>query len=191
MDWKQKPDYPLKPQLRNIARHDDLPEGAVELASVVDKLNFGENIYFIRQGNHLSILEVKEKQLKDGSTRYRCTQNDFPLGVLSWFGKELSEFRKSPAQGGMHAGAMSSADEVVEGEMLCLQRAMDAGNGQQGYILLNRSRKSRLVAVEGHFEPQRVVFADNLLTQGGLLDLIKDLGDKYQRGALPISPACN
>lgn len=184
MSWIQKPKYPLKDQLLKIEHHDNLPQGTVEIARIVDNLNYQETVTFVRQSNHLSILKAKNKKLKNGNNRYRCAQTDFPLGVLTWFSDSLENFRKPPAQGGLHAGAMTSADEDVEGEMLCIQRAMDAGNKQQGYIIVNRSRKSRLVHTEGHFMPQEIVFAENFLYQGGLLDLIKDLGERYRLGEI-------
>ncbi|WP_199775591.1 hypothetical protein [Microbulbifer pacificus] len=115
---------------------------------------------------------------------YRCSQADFPLGVLPWFADALTEFRKPPVQGGLHAGAMTSADEDVEGEMLCIQRSMNAGRGVGGYAIVNRSRSDHGKLWKNDYHPQEITFADNFLYDAGLLDLIKDLGEKYRRGEL-------
>ncbi len=68
--------------------------------------------------------------------------------------------------------------------MLCIQRAMDAGNRQQGYIIMNRSRNDHSDIWKDSYHPQEIVFAENFLFEGGLLDLIETLGNKYLRGEL-------
>jgi len=104
--------------------------------------------------------------------------------MLAWFPDALTEFQKPPADGGMHPGGMTGHDEDVDGEMLCIQRAMNAGPGVGGYAIINRSRKDHSVQMEEFFRPQEVMFADNFLYEGGLLDLFKDLGEKYRRGEI-------
>ncbi|HEY8567935.1 hypothetical protein [Microbulbifer sp.] len=183
MNWFQKPKYPIKEQLPRIEHHERLPDGAVELARTTDP-NEGNTVLFVRQGDHLSLLRAVSRLRMGTIPYYRCSQADFPLGVLPWFADTLTEFRKPPAQGGLHAGAMTSTDADVEGEMLCIQRAMNAGPGVGGYAIVNRSRKDRSVHLEEHFSPHRITFADNFLYEAGLLDLIKDLGEKYRRGEL-------
>jgi hypothetical protein len=79
---------------------------------------------------------------------------------------------------------MTSQDQDVGGEMMCIQRAMDAGNNQQGYIAVNRSRENRFMKSLGSYRPQEKCFAENFLYEGGLLDLIKNLGEKFERGDL-------
>ncbi|MFD1216264.1 hypothetical protein [Microbulbifer celer] len=185
MSWIQKPKYPVKEQLPKIEHHEQIPSGAVELARMIEP-NEDDIMVLVRQGDYLSILQADKepRKLRNGKLIYSCSQNDFPLGVLPWFSKALTEFQKPPAEGGLHAGAMTSPDEEVEGEMLCIERAMNAGPGIGGYAVVNWSRKSRLVRLEGHFRPQEVTFADNLLYDSGMLDLVKDLGEKYRRGEL-------
>ncbi|MGR2957214.1 hypothetical protein [Vibrio vulnificus] len=102
--------------------------------------------------------------------QYYCDQFDFPLRVLSWFPKALEEFRKPAAAGGLHAGAMTSADENVDGEMLCVQAAT------QGYHLVNRSRQSPL-DVGSSYMPTRISFSYHFLYDLGFLDLLKKLGE--------------
>lgn len=183
MSWTQKPEYPVKEQLPRIEHHEKLPDGAKELARTTDP-NEGDTVVFVQQGEHLSILKADSWLLKDGTPHYRCAQTDFPLGVLPWFADALTNFRKPPAQGGLPAGAMSSADEDVEGEMLCIQRAMNAGPGVGGYSIVNWSRNDHSDLWKNDYHPQQVTFADNFLYDTGLLDLIKDLGKKYCRGEL-------
>lgn len=183
MSWIQKPKYPVKDQLPRIDHHERLPSGATELARINDP-NSSDVLVFVQQGKHLSILEAVSRLRKGSIPYYRCSQSDFPLGVLPWFPEALIDFQKPPAEGGLHAGGMTGADENVEGEMLCIQRAMNAGPGVGGYAILNRSRKNRLVRIKEHFRPQEITFSDNFLYEAGLLSLIKDLGDKYKHDEL-------
>lgn len=180
----QKAKYTVEPQLPEISHHEHLPNGAVELARLHDKLNDGGDFIFVRNNGGLSILTVETISLRNGGERYFCHQTDFPLGFLSWFPKALKDFQRPPVKGGLHAGAMVSRDEDVEGEMLCVGRLMDAGNHQQGYSAENKSRCRRGVGVEGHFDPQQIDFAENFLYEGGLLKLIEDLGARYEKGLL-------
>lgn len=68
---------------------------------------------------------------------HRELANDFPLRVLVWFPWTLEEFRNPPSEGGLHAGAMTTKDMDVGGEMLCVQSTSD------GYALVNRSRNKQ------------------------------------------------
>ncbi len=132
----------------------------------------------------LSLLNAASRTLKDGTPYYRCAQNDFPMKFLPWFSSALTEFQKPPSEGGLHAGAMTSADEDVGGEMLCIQRVMSISRGQGGYCVLNRSRCERGKDVNNKFTSHEVSWADNFLYEDGLLDLIIELAEKYQRGEI-------
>ena len=183
--WISKPKYPIKNNLPQIDRHDQLPDGAIKLAEIQDRLNSQyDTLVFVKNNGGLSILEYTDKTLKDGSPLYVCGQRDFPMEFLSWFAKALTEFQKPPAEGGLPAGAMTSADEDVGGEMLCIQRAMGAGRGHGGYAVRNRSRCRRGYDINTEFEPHDVSWGDNFLYEGGLLDLIKDLGERFEQGKL-------
>ena len=175
-----QPKYPQKEPLPKIENDLIYPDGAVELAKIVDTLNFGNTIFFLKYRKYLIIARAR-KEILTGDKRFSVGQFDAPLEVLHWFSEALGEFIKPSSQGGPHPGAMTSKDEDVGGEMLCLQRAMDAGNNQGGYVIVNRSRPSRLF--DG-YSPSEITFPENLLYQGGLLNLIKTLGEKYQRGEL-------
>lgn len=108
--------------------------------------------------------------------QYHCKQFDFPLRVLVWFPWALDEFRKSPAEGGLHAGAMTTRDFDVDGEMLCVQNTSD------GYALVNRPRNVQ-DRVSG-YEPVDISLSLEFLYEDGFLDLWKALGKKNERGEI-------
>lgn len=166
--------YSLKPPLPKIARHDQLPAGSAELGRLLDSTEREKLYVFVKRNRNLSILTAY-KNVK--TQEYYCDQFDFPLKVLSWFPKALEEFRKPPADGGLHAGAMTSADENVEGEMLCVQAAT------QGYYLVNWSRQDPQ-AFDEDYEPTEISLGSHFLYDLGLLELWKGLGEKYASGQL-------
>ena len=165
MNSMQKPKYEIKEPLPRIRQHEQLPPGTAELARAYDPNRKNKVFLFVRQGEYASILkaDIDPRPLKDGGFIYTCGQADYPMGMLSWFSDALTESQKPPAKGGLHTGGMTGQDEEVDGEMLYIQRAMNAGPGVGGYVIVNRSRKSRLFPAEEHFEPQEVTFADNFL----------------------------
>ena len=183
--WTRKSKYPIKNNITQINRHDQLPPGATKLAEIRDSLNSQyDTLMFVKNSGSLSILNHATRVKKDGSPFYRCSQSDFPMEFLPWFAKALTEFQKPPIEGGLPSGAMTSTDEDVGGEMLCIQRAMGAGNGHGGYTIRNRSRCKRGNDIDTEFEPHTVSWGDNFLFEGGLLDLIKDLRKQFEQGKL-------
>ncbi len=116
--WIRKPKYPVKANLPEITQHEHLPEGAVELARLLDTLN-DDTWLFVKNNGGLSLLNTTSRTLKDGRPYYRCAQSDFPMEFLPWFSNALTEFQKPPSEGGLHAGAMTSADKDVGGEVYC------------------------------------------------------------------------
>ena len=171
--------YPLLSPLETIERHDVLPSSSVPLGG----LALGPNpedakIEFIQRGAFLSILRWSVLKLKTGP-KYSCHQYDFPLKVLSWFPRALAEFQRPPADGGLHAGAMISKDQDVDGEMLAV------GSTTQGYVLKNRSRDADGVdAAPDYYEPTSFSMSYEMLNDRGLLRLWKELSDKYDAGEL-------
>ncbi|RMF18862.1 MAG: hypothetical protein D6758_03335, partial [Gammaproteobacteria bacterium] len=83
-------------------------------------------------------------------------------------------FRKPPAEGGLHAGAMMAPEEDVDGEMLAV------GSTTDGYSITNFSRSSN----PGYYNPAAIYLTWEQLYEMGLLDLWKQLCDKYERGEL-------
>ena len=143
----------------------------------------GENpedakIEFIQRGAFLSIIRWSILKLKTGP-RYSCHQYDFPLKVLSWFPKALAEFQRPPSDGGLHAGAMISKDQDVDGEMLAV------GSTTQGYNITNWSRDADGVDADpNYYEPTTLDLSYELLNDCGLLELWKERGNKYDAGEL-------
>jgi hypothetical protein len=169
-----KQNYPLKPALPKITRHDQLPPDAIEIGRLIDRTEAQDINVLVKRDQYLSIL-IAYENLK--THRYYCDQFDFPLKVLSWFPKALEKFRKPPAEGGLHAGAMTSADEDVDGEMLCVQAA------SRGYYLVNRSRQSPLASGNSYM-PTEISLSYHFLYDLGFLELWKKLGEKYEQGVL-------
>lgn len=178
--WIRKPEYLVKDNLPTISRHDQLPMGCILLGQTFDKTE-NDNWLFIKNQEGLSITQQYEKTLKNGRHIYRCHQRDFPMEFLAWFAKALEDFQKSPVDGGLPAGAMTSADQNVGGEMLCIQRAMAVNRDGGGYAVLNRSRCKRGNDINTEFEPHEIVWSDNFLYEEGVLDLIKDLAEKSKQ----------
>lgn len=177
--WIRKAPYPVKPDLPEISNHDQLPTGAVEIAKITEPTE-GGLYYFIENNGALSILGVTEpgRTLANGQPYYRCSQKDFPLEFLWWFPAALAEFQKPPAEGGLHPGAMTTPDIEIGGEMLCIQRALGVDQNRGGYAVVNRSRCEKDKDVETRFTPHEVIWASRFLYEGGLLDLIKNLGER-------------
>jgi hypothetical protein len=183
--WIRKAPYPIKPALPEISRHDQLPNGAIEIAKITE-FTEGGLFYFVKNNGSLSVLNVTEpgRTLANGQPYYRCSQTDFPLEFLIWFPKALDDFQKSPSEGGLHAGAMTTPDIEVGGEMLCLQRALGVDRDRGGYAVINRSRCEKNKNPETSFTPHELILASRFLYEGGLLDLIKNLGEKFKQGQL-------
>lgn len=169
--------FPSKTPLAVISDHSKLPQNAKLIDSQVlheplrDKL-----LSFVARGNtHLSILISTTYKLPDGSSKYSCLQHDFPLEVLVWFPKALEEFRKPPAQGGLHAGAMISDYADVGGEMLTV------GRTTEGYALTNWSR-----CKHGNktFAPVELALDSSFLFEQGFLQLWQRLGERLAQGDL-------
>lgn len=175
-----QPKYSQEKLLPEIDNHFKIPQVYKEIARIRDTSNYGDMCLFLKYNQYL-VIALVDDEIEFGDPRYGVDQFEAPLELLTWFPKALDEFIKPSSKGGLHPGAMTSQDEDVGGEMLCVQRAMDAGNNQGGYTIVNRSRPSRLYH---GYNPSRMTFPENFLYQGGLLDLIKDLGEKYQRNQL-------
>nr|MBX2808812.1 hypothetical protein [Cellvibrionaceae bacterium] len=110
-----KPKYPLLEPLERIYHHNNTAIHTPKLGQMLDDSTGRDKLHtLIKQGNYLSIVVSYHAGL---ANQYYCDQFDFPLRALSWFPSALEEFRKPPAEGGLHAGAMISKDKDVEGEM--------------------------------------------------------------------------
>lgn len=85
---------------------------------------------------------------------------------------------------------MTSDGEMVEGEELCIMREMGGRAWPEkgpppGYAVENRSRFERGNENMPEFQDaQEMSFSEQLLFEGGLLSLIRQLGGQYRSGAL-------
>jgi hypothetical protein len=140
----------------------------------LDTSNSNEDLYtLVKQEQYLSLL-VSYSCGPDNE--YYCDQYDFPLKVLSWFPWALEEFRKPPAEGGLHAGAMISKDMDVDGEMLAV------GSTTDGYFLTNWSRNKQ--GSRSTYNPVDISLSWDFLYTLGFLELWKSLGERYEQGQL-------
>lgn len=170
-------EYPVLAELPRIKDHNQLPWGAVKIGECLKPTPSRDKLFtLVTQGNHLSILVSYVMNLKTGD-QYCCDQFDFPLQALSWFPKSLEEFRKSPAEGGLQADTMTSTDEKVGDEMLCIERTTD------GYSITNWSRNDHH-RFSDEYVPTVLSLSSNFLYNLGFLDLWKSLGEKYEKGLL-------
>ena len=181
--WIRKAPYEVKHPLPEITRHDQLPIGCEQLAYLQDN-TCSTHWYFVNNNGFLSILNVADRPRNDGTHYYRCNHDDFPLEFLIWFPSALIEFQKPPAEGGVRVGAMTTPDIEVGGEMLCIQRALGVDQDRGGYIVENNSRCEKHKDIETSFTPHEVCWASRFLYEGGLLNLITELGEKYKNGQL-------
>ena len=165
--------YPLLTPLSRIHRHDQIPAGSTEIGRYLDnRPEVRERLYvLVKHEGHLSFLISYHA---GPNQQYYCDQYDFPLKALSWFPWALEEFRKPPAEGGLHAGAMISKDMDVDGEMLAV------GSTTDGYAITNWSRNKQ-DRVSG-YDPVDISLSWDFLYTLGFLDLWKKLGDQYELG---------
>ncbi|MBU1169689.1 MAG: hypothetical protein KKD44_09015 [Proteobacteria bacterium] len=168
--------YPVLNALPQISHHEQLPSDAHELIRCLDTTETERLFVLVKRGDHLSILKTFTLHLEIGD-KYVCNSYDFPMKVLSWFPKALEDFRRPPAEGGLHAGAMTSADEDVDGELLCVQSTTD------GYCIVNRSRQSPIGSGVSYM-PTDLSLSSHFLYRLGFLDQWKSLGERYERGEL-------
>jgi len=167
--------------LPQIMHHEKLPGGAKEIARITEQEKGNSTLVFVKYQRWL-ILVVPSDFLG-----YHTTQFEVPLGFLDWFPKALKNFRASPSEGGLPAGRVSTADQTVEGEILCIQRNMGDRDWPHkgeapGYAVLNRSRPDPNFTL---FErASEISFSEQFLYQGGLMDLIERLGNQYKAGFL-------
>ena len=173
------PKYPVLKPLPVIQQHDKLPDCANYLGHCLDNTSGRDKLFtLVNHENHLSLLV---SYCAGPNDQYYCDQYDFPLKSLSWFPIALEEFRKPPAEGGLHAGAMISKDVDIDGEMLAV------GSTTNGYCLINRSRNDHSYdnyKAEEHYMPIEISLSYEFLYRLGFLDLWKSLGEKYKRGEI-------
>jgi len=130
------------------------------IAKLPDKTDVRNTFYFLLIDDHYQI--------------------EFPKRGLKWFLDTLeNKFFKTEAEGGLPKGTFHYIG-TVDGERLKLRRAFNAdGNGGGGYAFITIDRK----------EPNSVwsksyTFSDSLLFENGMIDIMKDIADKIEKGVL-------
>jgi len=170
--------------LVEITDPDNTPTGVILIARVNDALNYPKRFYsFYRQGEYLSIVHHWIISPRNKAPYLTTDQFDAPLAILPWFIDKLEFFMKPSSKGGLPANKIATDKEKVGGEYIILGRAVDAGNARRegGYILSNLNRD---IYLHKYSSFQDITFSDSFLFEGGLMDLWKDLADKYQNGTL-------
>lgn len=97
-------------------------------------------------------------------------EREVPLAAAPWIVETIEMgFWRSPAEGGFPADVHVATREIA-GEILELRRGWGIGGpGEPGVTLTNQSRKSALGL------PQELQFSDELLINGGLINVLKNL----------------
>ena len=176
------------PPLPTITHHEKLPSGAKELTRF--QVHDTKDLYVFIEYERWLIIHNSREAFIYGKKEYLYEQIDLPMGFLNWFPKALDNFRAPPAEGGLRAGTMASDGEMVEGEELCIMREMGDRAWPEkgpppGYAVENRSRLERGNENMPEFQDaQEMSFSEQLLFEGGLLSLIRQLGAQYRSGAL-------
>lgn len=167
--------------LPRVSHHEKLPHGFTEITRIKD----GEALLVFAKFQKWLILLKPDDFLE-----YSVAQFDLPLGFLTWFPTALEAFRSPPSEGGLPAGKMASLPQTIEGEELSIMRAMGDRAWPEkgpppGYYVKNSSRLEHDFDEEPDLKRlQRMKFSEEFLYEGGLLDLIKRLGDRYKAGTL-------
>ena len=169
--------------LPTIEDPNNLPQGCEFITSINDELNYPDRTQaFYRQGNYLTVAHYWIAKPRVGEPFLTIDQFDAPLAILPWFVNQLEFFRKPSFEGGLPANKIATDKEKVGGEYIFLSRAMDAGNARRdgGYSLHFLNRESHDITQDYQY----VTFSDSFLFEGGLLDVWKDLAQRYELGLL-------
>ena len=159
------------------------PDNILELLGKLKNLVIkGKEHFFIKQNKHLLIYSRKPYTDPDTNiTELIENQIEIPLPAIRWIIDTIEiKFFKPPGQGGLPAEQFHWC-EVIEGEKLCIMRAFDpTGEGLPGYVLDNLSRYGYISDTSN----QEFSFFDNFLFEHGLMNFLKEIAGKYERGEL-------
>ncbi len=114
-------------------------------------------------------------------TEWIQNQIEIPFPAVRWIIDTIEiKFFKPPDQGGLPAEQFHWC-EVIEGEELCINRSFDpTGEGLSGYRLVNLNRFGYI----SNTSKQEFSFFDKFLFEHGLMDFLKEIAGKYERGEL-------
>ncbi len=146
----------------------------------------GEDFYFLKQNQHLLVYAERfhtypeTSPFMPGKTELIADQLEMPLEGIRWFVNVIEQkFFKSPEDGGLPAHKISYKETVAD-EDLHVLRSMNAGCKHPGYKITNASRRSHL----SDDDLQGLSLSDPWLFQGRLMDFLKEVADKFERGML-------
>lgn len=150
-----------------------------------EPLQQGQDYFFLNADTHLLIYRQRLHVYPEtagalaGSTELFRYQFTIPLPGIRWFIDVIEQkFFKSPHEGGLPAHKLSY-EEVVAGEDLHVMRSMGGGH-RPGYTITNATQRAH----GAERNPQRLTLPDDWLFEGGLMDYLKELADKYENGQL-------
>ena len=151
-----------------------------------EPLEQGQDYFFIRNDEHLLIYREQLHTFppnaiggRAGTTKLFRYQFTIPLPGIRWFIDVIEKkFFKSPHEGGLPAHKLSY-EEIVAGEDLHVMRSMGGGD-RPGYTLTNATQRAH----GAERNPQRITLPDDWLFEGGLMDYLKELANKYEQGQL-------
>jgi hypothetical protein len=161
---------------------DKLDKGYVLLKKMDDPIFKDDELFFIKKEKHLIIYSREFfTNLKTKITELLADQIEIPLPAIRWIIDTIEiKFFKPPGQGGLPAEQFHWC-EIIEGEELCIMRAFDpTGEGLPGYDLVNLNRYGYISDTSN----QEFSFFDNFLFEHGLMNFLKEIAGKYERGEL-------
>ena len=117
----------------------------------------------------------------NGEPTRHIFQYEFPIQAAGWFVKNLERFFKAPDEPGGLPAHKFSLNEEYGGERLGISRLIHStGKDKPGYALKNQSRCDH----PNMDLCQRFDMSDDFLFDGGMLDLFKDIANRYELGEL-------
>ena len=157
-----------------LLKTQNLPSGYRNVAEMDYMLFPKQRLFIVTSENDLVLIKKSPSPYPNHEDEpgLLVYQKEFPRAAAAWIDDVIeNRLWRSAAEGGEPSGK-NSVTEVVADEKLTLRRTMAVGDAREkGFILINASRKS----VNFDEDYQEIEFSDRLLTEGGLLDVLRKL----------------
>ena len=157
-----------------LLKTQNLPSGYRNVAEMDYMLFPKQRLFIVTSENDLVLIKKSPSPYPNHEDEpgLLVYQKEFPRAAAAWIVNTIeNRLWRSAAEGGEPSGK-NSVTEVVADEKLTLRRTMAVGDAREkGFILINASRKS----VNFDEDYQEIEFSDRLLTEGGLLDVLRKL----------------
>ena len=176
--------YPKLPEWP-IIDPDAPPEGYIKVVSVTDPESAKAPWHFFVSGSHLIIGKKMWVQFDDDPGEFVFTQYEYPIGAARWFVTTLDRFFLHPDHPNAVPRDAITIEEDVDGEMLGVTRGAQYGSvlkGIPGYSLDNLNRFEHTSFGQGTNWCQMFEMGDPWLFEHGLLDVLKDIAERHERG---------